>query len=177
MRSRDVIRKRDVIRMHDAGSEKERRDMRTCFLWILTGCLTIMALWDIRYHKLPAFFFYLLTALRISFFILSGESIFLFLRRILFSAFLSTCFLVLICLYEILRKRPGIGGGDLKLLFFLGLFLTEDGNLTLWFLTFTFGLIAGLFLAFKKKSLGTFVFPLVPSVFAAFLMMSLWYVK
>ena len=79
--------------------------------------------------------------------------------------------LLIVLLYEKLRKIEAMGGGDLKLLFATGLYLGWMGNILCLFTACVLGIVFGMVATRGKTDR---VFPWGPAISAAAILTALW---
>ncbi len=135
--------------------------------WILTGCLFAIALVDLESFEIPDKL--LITAL-VSWIVFSILEIILgryglryFVSRCLTGVGVLAVMLILSLVMDKLLKKESLGGGDIKLLALLGLYLGVAGTYELIFLS----CILGLIFAFIRKRINpnaTKEFPFGPAI-------------
>jgi leader peptidase (prepilin peptidase)/N-methyltransferase len=76
--------------------------------------------------------------------------------------------------YQVLRKREGMGGGDIKLLAMIGAFLGLPGVIFTLFASSVAGSLAGVLLMFKEKSGGATRIPFGPFLAMAAMSYVFW---
>lgn len=147
------------------------------FLLGITSCLIVIFVSDFRYYMVPdeiiysAIFFSLIyqTLFNLQISKIDLSSLLSLFKYPILSALGATIFFLLII---IVTKGEGMGLGDAKVAFFMGLFLSYPNIIIALFITFLSGSIIGLILiAFKKKNmksklpLATFLSPATYIVF------------
>ena len=131
------------------------------FASLLLGC----AFADLEGYMIPDRFILAGIILRPVFLLLCRESSSAWINSILGGVCVAGALLLIVLVYEKLRKVEAMGGGDIKLLFVTGLYLGWQLNILCLFLACILGILFGL-IANRKKDSQT-LFPWGPAITAA----------
>lgn len=136
------------------------------FATILLGC----AFADLEGYIVPDRFILAGIAVRAVFLVISPDA---WVDALLGGFAVGGGLLLLVLLYEKLRKIDAMGGGDIKLLFMTGLYLGWAKNLLCLLLACIFGILFALIAQKRAQSEEAF-FPWAPAITAAAITTALW---
>lgn len=138
--------------------------LQTLEYLLLASCLLACAFADLEGYMIPDRCILFGIALRPVFLLLTHAPASAWIDSLLGGFAVAGGLLLLVLLYEKLRKVEAMGGGDLKLLFVTGLFLGWKLNLLCLFTACILGILFGIFAAKNKD---TPLFPWGPAITAA----------
>jgi len=121
-----------------------------CFLFIVSCFLIVIFVYDLKHYIIPDRVIYpaIIIALIFNFQFLIFNLQFSIFNELILSAFGAALFFLLIVL---LSRGKWMGIGDIKLAFFMGLFLGSPNILVALFLAFLIGAIIGVWLILAKR--------------------------
>lgn len=147
----------------------------TLFYSILIGIMSVLILFDLRHMLLPSVLIYIGSAIallfRIVLYVISGATFHL-VNGILGACVGLALFLVVFYLSKWLFKKEGLGFGDVRLMFFLGMVVGIDGLFLMIILAcFIAAIVGGILIVIKGKSEA---FPFGPFLCGSALIMMLF---
>ena len=138
---------------------------------IFGSLLLACAFADLEGYIIPDRFVIALIVVRLVFLLLLGADRAQWIDSLLGGFAVGGGLLLIVLLYEKLRKIEAMGGGDLKLLFATGLYLGWMGNILCLFAACVLGIVFGIIATRGETER---VFPWGPSISAAAILTALW---
>ena len=138
---------------------------------IFGSLLLACAFADLEGYIIPDRFVIGLIVVRLVFLLLLGADRSQWIDSLLGGFAVGGGLLLIVLIYEKLRKIEAMGGGDLKLLFATGLYLGWMGNILCLFAACVLGIVFGIIATRGETER---VFPWGPSISAAAILTALW---
>jgi leader peptidase (prepilin peptidase)/N-methyltransferase len=149
--------------------------VKTCYLFVIIGFLVIIFVYDLKHYVIPDKVIYPAIIVSGMWYFVSGIFFKFYARyeipNIIYSALGAAAFFFLIVLVS---RGKWMGIGDIKLAFFMGIFLGFPGILIALFLAFLLGGIMGLGLVILRKKTFKSEVPFGPFLTAATLISLFW---